>query len=276
MGPVRDESDMERYRRALLLAGEKQSIRSMAPDGFSLLPSREYGIAHASMAVMNNSGILSILRKNVGVYSHILNFMIIARLQEPSSDLSLISMSEKIYYPWSEINLNDDNIYRTLDKLISAKDKIEMEIFKALKQDISKIHYDVTSSYFEGKEDNDLVLFGYSRDKKRGKEQIVIGLVIADGIPVHHEVWPGNTVDPKTLESTIYTLKERFYIKNVTLIADRAFGRTKSLELLDQNRYITAAYRWDQSYRDILMITDFTDAIALDQLLIKRVEINTD
>ena len=49
--------------------------------------------------------------------------MIIARLQEPSSDLSLINMSEKIYYPWSEINLNDDNIYRTLDKLISAKDK---------------------------------------------------------------------------------------------------------------------------------------------------------
>ena len=176
LGPVRDESDMERYRKALLLAGEKQSIRSMTPDGFSLLPSREYGIAHASMAVMNNNGILSILRKNVGVYSHILNFMIIARLQEPSSDLSLISMSEKIYYPWSEINLNDDNIYRTLDKLITAKDKIEMEIFKALKPDISKIHYDVTSTYFEGREDNDLVLFGYSRDKKRGKEQIVIGL----------------------------------------------------------------------------------------------------
>ena len=88
LGPVRDESDMERYRNALLLAGEKQSIMRMTPEGFSLLPSREYGIAHASMAVMDNSGILSILRKNVGVYSHILNFMIIARLQEPSSDLS--------------------------------------------------------------------------------------------------------------------------------------------------------------------------------------------
>ena len=276
LGPVRDESDMERYRNALLLAGEKQSIMRMTPEGFSLLPSREYGIAHASMAVMDNSGILSILRKNVGVYSHILNFMIIARLQEPSSDLSLISMSEKIYYPWSEINLNDDNIYRTLDKLISAKDKIEMEIFKALKPDTSRIHYDVTSSYFEGREDNDLVLFGYSRDKKRGKEQIVIGLVMADGIPIHHEVWPGNTVDPKTLEPTIATLKDRFGIKKMTFIGDRAFGRSKSLDLLDHNLYITAAYRWDQPYRDILMDTDFTDAIAMDKLLIKRVEINID
>ena len=50
--------------------------------------------------------------------------MSIARLQEQSSDLSLINMSEKIYYPWSEINLNDNDIYRTLGKLISAKDKI--------------------------------------------------------------------------------------------------------------------------------------------------------
>ena len=89
------------------------------------------------------------------------------------------------------------------------------------------------------------------RHKKRGKEQIVIGLVMADGIPIYHEVWKGNTVDPKTLESTISALKERFNIKNVVFIADRAFGRSKSLNLLDQNQYITAAYRWDKPYRYI-------------------------
>jgi hypothetical protein len=115
----------------------------------------------------------------------------------------------------------------------------------------------MTSSYFEGREDNDLVLFGYSHGKKRGKEQVVIGMVMADGIPIHHEVWPGNTVDPKTLESTISVMKDRFKIKNVILIADRAFGRSKSLDLLDQNLYITAAYGWDQPYRTILMETDF-------------------
>ncbi len=276
LGPVRNDGDMERYRKALLLTGEKQSIRSMDVKEFSLLPSMEFGVAYASMAMMNNTGIMDILRRNAGVYAHILNFMIIARLQGPSSDLSLVNMSEKIYYPWSEIKLNDDNIYRTLDKLISVKDQTEVEIFKALKPDTSTIHYDLTSSYFEGKEDNDLVLFGYSRDKKRGKEQIVIGLVMADGIPIHHEVWPGNTIDPKTLEPTISTLKDRFGIRNVTFIADRAFGRSKSLDLLDQNRYITAAYRWDQPYRDVLMDADFTDAVAMDKLLIKRVAINTD
>ena len=118
------------------------------------------------------------------------------------------------------------------------------------------------------------MLFGYSRDKKRGKEQIVIGLVMVDGIPVHHEVRPGNTIDLKTLESTISVLKERFHIRNVILIADRAFGRSKSLDLLDQNRYITAAYRWDRPYRNILMETDFTGGQEMNDLIIKKATVS--
>ena len=72
-----------------------------------------------------------------------------------------------------------------------------------------------------------------------------------------------------------HTLKDRFGIRNVTFIGDRAFGRSKSLDLLDQNRYITAAYRWDQPYRNILMNTDFTDGQKMNDLIIKRVTINT-
>ena len=71
-------------------------------------------------------------------------------------------------------------------------------------------------------------------------------------------------------------MKDRFGIKNITFIGDRAFGRSKSLDLLDQNRYITAAYRWDQPYRDILMNTDFTDGQKMNDLIIKSVEISID
>jgi transposase len=63
-----------------------------------------------------------------------------------------------------------------------------LDIFNKLKPDVSVVHYDLTSSYFKGREDNDLVLFGYSRDRKRGKVQIVIGMVMADGIPIYHHV----------------------------------------------------------------------------------------
>ena len=118
------------------------------------------------------------------------------------------------------------------------------------------------------------MLFGYSRDRKRRKEQIVIGMVMADGIPIYHQVWPGNTVDPKTLESTITVLKERFHVDKVIFIGDRAFGRDHSLKMLDKGKYITAAYRWDHPYRDVLMETDFTDGTAMDDLMMKEVKID--
>ncbi len=60
------------------------------------------------------------------------------------------------------------------------------------------------------------------------------------------------------------------------LIADRAFGRSGSLDLLDQNLYITAAYRWDQPYCNILMETNFSDDRKVDDLAIKEVKINVD
>jgi transposase len=149
--------------------------------------------------------------------------MIISRPFEPSSDLDLIDLAGRVYYPWNG-GISEDNVYRSLDILIEKKERIEMDIFNALKHDEFVVHYDLTSSYFERREDNDLVLFGYSRDKKRGKEQIVIGLVMADGIPIYYEVWAGNTIDPKIVESTISVLKERFHIGKMILIADRAFG----------------------------------------------------
>ena len=93
---------------------------------------------------------------------------------------------------------------------------------------------------------------------------------------LYHEVFPGNNADPKTLEPTISVLKDRFHIGNFIFIADRAFGRSGSLDIMDQNRYITAAYRWDQPYRNSLMETDFTDGQNIDDLSIKRVNISVD
>ena len=273
LGPVKSNEDRERYGR--IFEEYRDAMKKFSIGDLKVMPTLSFGLFYASRNIMEKNGILKVLERHTGSYAEILSFMIISRIFDPSSDLELTDLAQRVFYPW-QLNLSEDNVYRSLDSIIEEKDQIEVEIFKALKPDTSTIHYDLTSSYFEGKEDNDLVLFGYSRDKKRGKEQIVIGLVMADGIPIHHEVWPGNTIDPKTLEPTISTLKDRFGIRNVTFIGDRAFGRSKSLDLLDQNQYITAAYRWDQPYRNILMNTDFKDSITMDKLLIKSVEINTD
>ena len=273
LGPVKSNEDRERYQRTF--EEYRDAMKKFSIGDLKVMPTLSFGLFYASRSIMEKNGILKVLERHTGSYAEILSFMIISRIFDPSSDLELTDLAGRVFYPW-QLHLSEDNVYRSLDSIIEKKDQIEMEIFKALKPDTSSVHYDLTSSYFEGREDNDLVLFGYSRDKKRGKEQIVIGLVMADGIPIHHEVWPGNTVDPKTLGPTISALKDRFGIRNMTFIGDRAFGRSKSLDLLDHNLYITAAYRWDQPYRDILTYTDFTDAIAMDKLLIKRLAINTD
>ena len=273
LGPVKSESDRERYRK---IADEyRETMKKFSLNDMNIMPTLSFGVFYAARTIMERNGMMKILGKHTRSYAETLAFMIISRLFEPSSDIDLIEMEKRVYYPW-DLHISKDNVYRALDSLLEGKNDIEMDIFRALKPDTSTVHYDLTSSYFEGKEDNDLVLFGYSRDRKRGKEQIVIGMVTADGMPIHHEVWPGNTIDPKTLESTISVLKDRFNIKNMAFIADRAFGRSKSLDLLDHNQYITAAYRWNQPYRGILMNTDFTDGHAVNGLIMKAVDVNMD
>ena len=275
LGPVHNQDDRDRYRSIFQQELQKSSISGTSMGNMAFDPPLDFGMIYAARNIMEDTGIMRSLSV-LGKYRETIFLMIAARITHPGSDISLTRFFRTVYYPWDSPRMGKDDLYRALDALIGFKDRIEMRLFMALKPDTSVIHYDLTSSYFEGEENNDLVLFGYSRDKKRGKEQIVMGLVMADGIPIHHEVWPGNTIDPKTLESTVSVLKDRFRIKNMTFIADRAFGRSGSLDLLDRNQYITAAYRWDQPYRNILMDTDFTSGTVMDDLIIKKVAVNVE
>ena len=273
LGPVKSDDDRERYREMFESELMKERMKDTDMEKLDFDPPLEFGVVYAVRSVMERTGIfrsLSIL----GKYRETAFFMIASRIMYPGSDLSLTRLFSRTYYPWRKPMTGKDDLYRCLDNMIPLKERIELSIFRALNPDTSMVHYDLTSSYFEGREDNDLVLFGYSRDKKRGKEQIVIGMVMADGIPIYHQVWPGNTVDPKTLESTLTTLKERFHVDKVIFVGDRAFGRSPSLNLLDRNIYITAAYRWDRPYRDVLMETDFSDGIVTDDLVMKEVTID--
>jgi len=93
--------------------------------------------------------------------------------------------------------------------------------------------YDVTSSYLEGME-NELSDWGYNRDGKRGKLQIVIGLLTdAEGVPVSVEVFKGNTNDTKTFLNQIQKIANRFKIKEVTMVGDRGMIKSAKIEGLN-------------------------------------------
>jgi hypothetical protein len=79
----------------------------------------------------------------------------------------------------------------------------------------------VTSSYLEG-DQNALADWGYNRDKKRGKKQIVIGLLCDDqGEPVSSEGFTGNTTDPQTFGAQVKKVAESFGCERVTFVGDR-------------------------------------------------------
>ena len=119
-------------------------------------------------------------------------------------------------------NYTVDDFYAALAVLFRHKEKVDRKWFRYHKVTGNCVFmYDVTSSYFEGTE-NELAAFGYNRDGKKGKMQVCIGLVTdADGNPLRIEAFKGNTVDSETVEEQILKLKKEFKAETIIFVGDR-------------------------------------------------------
>jgi len=138
---------------------------------------------------------------------------------------------------------NEDSLYRNLDWLTENQDIIEQKIFKYRyrnKKVKTIFLYDVTSSYLEGTQ-NELAAYGYNRDKKKGKKQIVVGLMLdSEGYPLTIEVFRGNTGDTKTVSSQLRKLKENFGVERVIFVGDKGMIKSGQIEEI-----ISDQYKWD-------------------------------
>jgi len=138
----------------------------------------------------------------------------------------------------------EDDLYANLGWLAGHQGEIEKRLFEARRggRKPELFLYDVTSSYLEGTE-NKLGDWGYNRDGKKGKLQIVIGMLCdEEGDPVSVEVFRGNTNDVKTFGSQIKKAAERFGCERVTLVGDRGMIKSGGVEDLRRAgfHYITA------------------------------------
>ena len=138
----------------------------------------------------------------------------------------------------------EDDLYENLAWLAENQQAIEKRLFTSRRGESKPelFLYDVTSSYLEG-DQNALADWGYNRDKKRGKKQIVIGLLCDElGEPVSPEVFTGNTGDLETFASQVHKARDRFGCERVTFVGDR--GMIKSAQIKDLAQagfhYITA------------------------------------
>ena len=173
-------------------------------------------------------------------------WMIFSRLIEPGSKLANTRLAQT-HAAVDVIGMdtfNEDDLYAALDWIASRQKSIEKRLFH-IRHEGKKSHlflYDVTSSYVDG-EKNELAEYGYNRDKKKGKKQIVLGLLTDDdGYPVSIEVFKGNTQDPKTFASQIRKLADEFGCESVTMVGDRGMIKTDQIaDLSEQNFFYISA-----------------------------------
>ncbi|MFQ5352520.1 MAG: IS1634 family transposase [Candidatus Binatia bacterium] len=145
----------------------------------------------------------------------------------------LITKRQRVKVSFQQLN----RWYRTLDALLAVKEKIEKALYLRVRDlfslKVDMVFYDLTSLYFcrrlpKGK----LRRHGSSKDGKSRQVQIMLGVVMANGFPIAHHVFPGNTTDKTTLIGVLTDLEKRFGLNRVMVVGDRGMINPDNLEFL--------------------------------------------
>ncbi|MBE3579089.1 MAG: IS1634 family transposase [Caldanaerobacter subterraneus] len=171
--------------------------------------------------------------------SSVIFLMVVQHLLSPMSKLSTYEI-RSLYLGIPEMDLN--HLYRSLDLLAENKENIENYVFDRnrtlFNMSVDVVFYDVTTFYFESVREDGFRDFGFSKDNKINEVQIVMGLLIdSEGRPIGYELFPGNTLDSKTLERSLEKLKERFNIRQVIIVADRGLNSKLNLSRIKEMGY---------------------------------------
>src|SRR3989449_245612 len=137
--------------------------------------------------------------------------------------------------------LNDDRLYRAIDRLLPHKRTLEQHLVARLGElfalDYDLLLYDVTSTYFEGQaEGNPLAQRGYSRDHRPDCKQVCLALVVTrDGMPLGYEVFAGNRTDVTTVEEIVEAMEARYGVAQRIWVMDRGMTSEDNLEWLRES-----------------------------------------
>lgn len=169
--------------------------------------------------------------------------------------------------------------YQALAQFEESRESILCDLFKRNRSSADLFLYDITSSYFEG-DTCELAEFGYNRDGKKGKKQVVIGIVCNDeGCPIWVEVFKGNTSDQTTVKKQLTNLKEKLGVTHFTFVGDRGMVTHARIEELEKDgwwesfSYITALTR--KEMMSLVEDEDHPIQIELfDHMNLSEVEVN--
>src|SRR6266851_2287122 len=177
--------------------------------------------------------------------------LVLARLCEPSSELHIAeawyrgtALEDLLALPTPLVN--DDRLYRALDRLVPHKPALEQHLVARLGElfalDYDLLLYDVTSVYFEGlAETNPLAQRGHSRDHRPDCKQVCLALVVTrDGMPLGYEVFAGNRTDVTTVEEIVEAMEVRYGLAQRIWVMDRGMTSQDNLDWLRETgrRYL--------------------------------------
>jgi hypothetical protein len=183
----------------------------------------------------------------LGFPAQLAEWQVIARVLDQGSRLSAVRLAQ-VHASCDVLGIrrgfDENDLYSNLSWLSQHQQRIEDRLFAARRgtQKPELFLYDVTSSYLEGQA-NAYGDYGYNRDGKKGKQQIVIGLLCDEqGEPVSTEVFRGNTQDAQTFAAQVKKASARFGCERVTFVGDRGMIKSAQVQELSQFgfHYITA------------------------------------
>ncbi len=161
----------------------------------------------------------------------------LSRLFFPGSD----RRAKRIRRDWRITGTEDielHHLYRAMAWLGEEREALEEALFfknRDLFTSLSVVFFDTTSIYFEGGGGEELGRKGYSKDRRPDENQMIVGMVAdQDGRPISCPMWPGNTTDAKTIIPAASSLKERFGVGEVVIVADRGMVGKKNAEEIER------------------------------------------
>lgn len=219
-------------------------------EGLEFEQCREAGPVHVGHQMWERLGLDQILSQaGLSEEAQLLSqLMTLNRLIAPRSELAMsewirrTALADMVQKDFSA--LNEDRLYRNLDKLYPRRTAIEAQLVErertlfGLKETIYL--YDLTSTYFEGQAlANPKAMRGYSRDKRPDCKQVVVGLVLdSEGFPKAHEVFAGNRPDSTTVAEMLRALEKRTgKVPGATVVVDRGMADSENLAAIRSAGY---------------------------------------
>jgi len=254
------------------LAGET-AVPDVVPvktSGVKCQDLRKVGPLHVGHQIWQRLNMDEVL-KTVGISAparKLTEVMTLNRLVNPCSELAMVGWSKREavadVLAVDVEHLNEDKFYRNMDKLHGHRLEIERELYAREKSlfnlEGSLVLYDLTNAYFEGQAvRNPKAMRGHSKEMRTDCKLVAMGLMLdADGFPIGHEVYAGNTIDGTTVKAMLDGLEARTGREGgTTVVMDRGFASADNLNLVRERHYDYLMAGFQQQRNSLLQ--DFED-----------------